>query len=274
MAQVVGLACGSFDGVSRTAQIAPSRSLSNVASAAALTEPLAPAPPESSAPQSGSVSPPNAATVQSRTITTAPVYLTNVIEEPAQTSGIVTRLNALIAVVGHVLAHLPFHRYPATAIPCGPSAICGEARWQLERDRRRRTSHQPVEQHDNLRSVVNVGLSTSQVSEGANLYFTNARVASYMNSSSTIPTAAGGHSAMCLRGTDRIGHRSPRRAWDSPAEAARRGAALPARSPTRPTYRPHSTPNSRARRFPRSQHSPAFRSPIRSLPAHQASQRT
>ena len=35
------------------------------------------------------------------------------------------------------------------------------------------------------------GLSTSQVSEGSNFYFSNARVASYINSSSTIPSAAG-----------------------------------------------------------------------------------
>ena len=35
------------------------------------------------------------------------------------------------------------------------------------------------------------GLTTSQVSEGSNLYFTNARVAAYVESSSTIPTAAG-----------------------------------------------------------------------------------
>ena len=36
------------------------------------------------------------------------------------------------------------------------------------------------------------GLSTSQVSEGSNLYFTTARVASYIESSSTIPSVAGG----------------------------------------------------------------------------------
>ena len=119
MAHVVGWLEASFDGVDHTAQIAPPRALSNVASAASPTEPFAPASTESSAPQSGSVSPPNTTTVQSRTITTAPVYLTDVIEEPAQTSGIATRLNALINVVGqlaNLISSIPASQSP-TALP-------------------------------------------------------------------------------------------------------------------------------------------------------------
>ena len=194
MAQVVGWLEASFDGVSHTAQIAPPRALSNVASAAALTEPLAPASPESSAPQSGSVSPPNATTVQSRTITTAPVYLTNVIEEPAQTSGIVTRLNALIAVVGNVLALLPSieNQQPQSEAASVQSQIDALSHEIAQTNQINNLSNVTLSSPSFTSSSGGTGLSTSQVSEGSNLYFTNARVASYINSSSTIPSAAGG----------------------------------------------------------------------------------
>ena len=92
------------------------------------------------------------------------------------------------------------------------------------------------------------GLSTSQVSEGSNLYFTNARVASYINSSSTIPSAAGGSWGNVLAwngsnwaslATSSLGLRR--------AESPQSGAASPERLPTRLTYRTHSTASSAAR---------------------------
>ena len=188
--RIVAVVEATLGGVTRTiAGIDDSHSaLTYTAGAGATVSALAvPASPPSPAPQSPQPAEPVVAgpaqSVQPPTPT---------VSGPTNAS-LFARVSSLAAIVGNVLALLPSlqqqePQFDAASVQSQIDALSREiAQTNQIGDLSNVTLSAPT-----IISPAVSGLSTSQVAEGSNLYFTNARVASYINSSSTIPTAAGG----------------------------------------------------------------------------------
>jgi hypothetical protein len=167
----------------------PGPSLSYAAAAAApVSEPtVAPSPPANNPPLTPSTT--IAAAAEQPSVAAAIIPST-------QSSGdaVSARLTSLTGIVGNVLALLPSleNQQPQPEAASVQSQIDALSHEIAQTNQINNLSNVTLSSPTFTSSSGGTGLSTSQVSEGSNLYFTNARVASYINSSSTIPSAAGG----------------------------------------------------------------------------------
>jgi trimeric autotransporter adhesin len=189
-AQIIAIVEATLGGVTRTVATvgASDRALSYTAAAAATVS----SPATSSFPTLPSPQPPQPVTPVAAVAQGA--------QPPTPTvsgytdAALSARFTSLAQIVGNVLALLPTieNQQPQSDTASVQSQIDALSHEIAQTNQINNLSNVTLTSPTFTSSSGGTGLSTSQVSEGSNLYFTNARVASYIDSSSTIPSAAGG----------------------------------------------------------------------------------
>ena len=121
-------------------------------------------------------------------IASTPVITTTVIDQPGVSP---SKFNALVNIVGQLATLIPASQQNQVAAINQAVAADGNPDVPYAAESNIGNLSNVVLNSPTINSPSISNLSTSQVSEGSNLYYTDGRVANYIESSSTIPNAAG-----------------------------------------------------------------------------------